>query len=536
MVYQKTWFSYILWAIYAGICIMLLAFVGYFTSIRLFQGTLGFMGGAVIGVLALFPAVAAVYCAIRAIAMAIRKKYTMQLHTASMWEWFIAAFVLVMSILYQLRQTIVWITGMDAQTETALGESAFFRNAMITAAQGAERSADTGGWLYEQCLSVFLSFLGNKVASALFMQLILHILVLVLGYVAIRRSAGRLPGCLVLVSLALTMGSRMDLVVIDPGYFTFVLYLAGLVCVVCYCCRTAQKAKWDVPVLLGAVLTGALIGVISFFNAMAVTLWIFLLGMITVKAGNRTEKENVFSVGERILSVIVPLAGAVAAWFLMAFLYFDGTRMGFYGGMENWYNTYCNMSLFRPFAFDEWNGTMGLLYPGILIALASFLIPEFFRNKKTLNTTGWLLAGLSAAITPFAGNGPYPCRMMSVFFWAVFAGLGLQNCIFGGADEVMVAVLRQINDAAQQITGDSGKQKEAVQIPEQENVKETETEEPAQPEQAEAEKLEKPRFIKNPLPLPKKHVHKEMDYQYPVEEKDMKFDVEVDDNDDFDVQ
>ena len=101
---------------------------------------------------------------------------------------------------------------------------------------------------------------------------------------------------------------------------------------------------------------------------------------------------------------------------------------------------------------------------------------------------------------------------------------------------MMVAVLRQIDDAAQQITGDSGEQKDAVQMKVQEAVKEPGTEETVQPEQEEPEKLEKPRFIKNPLPLPKKHVHKEMDYQYPVEEKDMKFDVEVDDNDDFDVQ
>jgi hypothetical protein len=30
-------------------------------------------------------------------------------------------------------------------------------------------------------------------------------------------------------------------------------------------------------------------------------------------------------------------------------------------------------------------------------------------------------------------------------------------------------------------------------------------------------------------------VKKEMDYQYPVEDKDMKYDVEVDDGDDYDI-
>lgn len=58
-----------------------------------------------------------------------------------------------------------------------------------------------------------------------------------------------------------------------------------------------------------------------------------------------------------------------------------------------------------------------------------------------------------------------------------------------------------------------------------------------EPEKSEGpEKREKPRYFENPLPLPKKHVRREMDYQYPVEEKDMKYDVEVPENDDFDIQ
>ena len=49
-------------------------------------------------------------------------------------------------------------------------------------------------------------------------------------------------------------------------------------------------------------------------------------------------------------------------------------------------------------------------------------------------------------------------------------------------------------------------------------------------------KMANPHYIENPLPLPKKHVAREMDYQYTVEEKDMKYDVEVSEDDDFDIQ
>lgn len=43
-------------------------------------------------------------------------------------------------------------------------------------------------------------------------------------------------------------------------------------------------------------------------------------------------------------------------------------------------------------------------------------------------------------------------------------------------------------------------------------------------------------FIENPLPLPKKHVRKEMDYQYEVSQDKMNYDVVVDDTDDFEIQ
>lgn len=46
----------------------------------------------------------------------------------------------------------------------------------------------------------------------------------------------------------------------------------------------------------------------------------------------------------------------------------------------------------------------------------------------------------------------------------------------------------------------------------------------------------KVRLIENPLPLPRKHVKKTMDYKIDITEEQMKYDVEVKENDDFDLQ
>ena len=44
------------------------------------------------------------------------------------------------------------------------------------------------------------------------------------------------------------------------------------------------------------------------------------------------------------------------------------------------------------------------------------------------------------------------------------------------------------------------------------------------------------KFIENPLPLPKKHIKKTMDYRFEPEPEFMKYDIEVKESDDFDLK
>ena len=50
----------------------------------------------------------------------------------------------------------------------------------------------------------------------------------------------------------------------------------------------------------------------------------------------------------------------------------------------------------------------------------------------------------------------------------------------------------------------------------------------------EVEKQERTEFIQNPLPLPKKHIRRNMDFSVIPAEDMMHFDIETDENDDFD--
>ena len=126
----------------------------------------------------------------------------------------------------------------------------------------------------------------------------------------------------------------------------------------------------------------------------------------------------------------------------------------------------------------------------------------------------WIILCLVADPTPLAMSGEHGFGVLSLYIWAVLAGLGLQNCLFGGRAKVMQAVIEEINTAVEAA--------EQAAHANESGTMESHT--------------SKPRYIENPLPLPKKHVAKEMDYQYDIAEKDMKYDLFVSDQDDFDIQ
>ena len=108
----------------------------------------------------------------------------------------------------------------------------------------------------------------------------------------------------------------------------------------------------------------------------------------------------------------------------------------------------------------------------------------------------------------------------------------MKNTVFGGEAEFVMEKIEEINAAAVPIVPAPISAEEIPADP-------VSTEEiPAAPASAEAVSEEtpkkKPRFIENPLPLPKKHVKREMDYDHEVLETDMHYDIDVAEGDDFD--
>ena len=144
---------------------------------------------------------------------------------------------------------------------------------------------------------------------------------------------------------------------------------------------------------------------------------------------------------------------------------------------------------------------------------------EFLRGGREQNYTLWLFACVLFTPVLMMDLNWISCESILLFIWSMMAGLGLKNCVLSGQAEVMRAKIQEINasagaEAIQEI-------KAATEMAEKSAAAE-------QPEK-------KPRYIENPLPVPKKHVKREMDYDHEVPETAMHFDIEIAEGDDFEL-
>lgn len=492
MTYRKTWFSYVLWVLYAGLCVMMLA--------SLCQWFLSYMGMfvpvsvSVVGVFLIFPLLLGTYALLRVVSRKIRTKYTIQAHTLAMLEAFVVAFCFMFGTLYRLRAAL--FSDFDFYFLDSM-ETEYFELAMVRAGEGIAPMTHGMGYLYVVCLSAIMSFLGNKIISVMFLHVVLQVLSLVICFLAVRKSAGRLPACVTLVYLSFSGAYISRIGVIDPECLYFLFYLLGMYLIVSavknYCRNyyTKSFAVWTFMIL------GIVLGILIYLDIRSVTLLFFLVGIFT---GKKEEDEELpaITAGQNIL-----VFGAVEVFCVLAFFgsfLIDALGYGteYMTELSAWGNYYlsefwgsvlaCMDQFMRDFPFNV-----------LLIVAASFLAFEFKRSGKEQNYMLWILLCVCTAPTPMTGYGVLPYGTIALFIWCVLAGLGLQNCIMGDSAQVVQAKIEKINA------------------------------------EAEVEEIQKPRFIENPLPLPKKHVKREMDYEYPVAEEDMKFDIEVDESDDFDI-
>ncbi|MDE6748925.1 MAG: hypothetical protein K2K21_07680 [Lachnospiraceae bacterium] len=495
MIYKRTWLSNLLWAVYTCAAGVLLAiYAVLFWKNEIGTGTVYYMIAFVALVLVL---IIACCLLINKVASKLRNKYRISRRAAIIWE-IIAVFCICgAGLFYRFELYMNNGMGLTEATEYYLAASGNIRENVELILHGAS-------YLYILCLSLILSFFED---AAVWLQIFIQMVTLLLAYFTVKKMAGRIAAGITMLMLAISSVYANQIFNIGPESLFFALYLIGMLTVGSYvksCCRGRLSA---ITAICGAVFSGIVIGTLTYLDAVSVTLLILLPGLITgvrkIKEDNEKNKSltTKFAFFLTIITVLTAGLTVMGAFGLDAY----ASRLAYREITEAWLELY-RSHLQIDYMLYQTEYSLIECYVKVIIAV--FLVISFWNTEKTQNATPWIVLMLLIAPTPLARMGVLPYQVFSIFIWSVLAGIGLQqSCILDvklttettGAEETQN--IAEVTDSSAVTT--------AV--------------------------TEKPRFIENPLPLPKKHEKREMDFQYEVPENKMKFDIDIKDGDDFDI-
>ena len=378
-------------------------------------------------------------------------------------------------------------------------DSIYYDMAFIKNAGGVPSLAHGASYCYAAVLSAVFSFSGNKAAAGLVLQAALQVLSLLLLYLGIRRLAGRAEAFWAVVILAFLPSYTGKIYELEPETFYFFLWTLGIYLI--GKCGTEKRKNSSRIVFF---LAGVYIGIMGFLDRSGWLLFLFAGGLCIKKAMEENEKETARKETYRdsCMAFAFCLLGAAGGMFgcLISDAALSGVPLG------SIWSTWLNLFSWRG---DTWilSGPESDSAIGAALCFGNMLLAVGFWFHKDLKTEAWILLLLAAATLNTGLSGPFGYQILLVFAWAALAGFGIASmgvCL--GAEKIVKA-----------------------------KVPDLVLEDMDQAEEEEEEIRSGVKLIENPLPLPKKHVRREMDFDRLVEWEKMKYDIPVDESDDFDI-
>lgn len=470
-------------------------------------------------------------------------------------------------------------------------EAAYYEVAKVTES-GMQVQLVQGSIYYYLCLlNVLFRLVGNKWMAGIVLQIVLQMIGIGIAYFAVRRLSGKGPALVSLMFLTMAPGSVRDGITYSPKMLYFCMYALILLIIAKYLWRSTRPGGRVLTWIL-AVLCGALVAFAGYTDIVGFTLAIPLCCLPTLK---REQRGMALWVGQFLLSILT-IAGVfcllVQMDSVMSGSSFErvlgawGATYGLKGAdydfffREGGYETILlmvlialglftfmrrkNEEMFSPWIMTVLSVTLmrilGVVTPNMngsyqmyfaMTGLAGVALSELFVRDGGVSVE---TADVSEAVVDDLDEehtGPVPARSEQpvIGAWPPLEPVA-------AADVVVMEEVEQSREPEKPVRRKSlrkQKQQEQTDVP----VGESLTQEPAavhsepeipavevkkdmtekKQEEITMQQEETPKqvqFIENPLPLPKKHVKKVMDYPIQPQPSEMHYDIEVDPKDNFD--
>lgn len=380
---------------------------------------------------------------------------------------------------------VLRIEGLDKAGQIG----AYFEMAQVVPAQGVPQLAHGAVYFYVQLLHFVFYFLGNKFIAGIGLQILLQYGAAILLYIAIRRLTGHITALVALTFVMLSPYMIQGTLILSPEMLYFLLFALTLMCLAAGQQSEFQSFRFLIVGLMAAVMT---------YLDVAGLLLLFLA--LSVFFGNREENtENNRKLRNVAFCILAFLIGFIVCVFVDSYISGKSIR----GVLTAWFALYRPAEFSLPVVYTP----AGAIWECIpLFGMMALGIFSFWRDRKR-DYSGIYAAGVCSVILASC-VGVFTEEMQGnlwlFLLFAILAGTGAEMCI------------RKLPDAV--VEKKQMDKRESVMQEEKDSISE-----------------QKRGYIENPLPLPKKHEKRVMDYVVNEKKDEDDFDIDIVDGDDFDI-
>ncbi len=383
-------------------------------------------------------------------------------------------------------------------------DAAYFEMAKVAEGQSIPAVVHGASYIYLHLLHLVCVIFGNKLLAGVWLQIVLQMIAGLCVYRAVRKSAGVTPALIALGFM--TVGPLMvgESLMLSPEMLFLTIY--GLALYVCMRCIHGNKG------IVSCILTGLLVAVVCYLDILGATLLILVvLGLLY------EQSDDELTVPARIVRSLVALFSSCIGFALL--LLVDSLISGkvFVNVLAAWWELYAPSAFSVPEVLKITGAGVDVMLLLLLMVLGIFSHwCNLYRERQSI----WVMLAtmlvllLCFDMTTVEVNG----YLILYMVFAILAGVGIVNIVSYSDDDDDMKPLNKVSKKEKTVKVQP-EVREELKVKEESDVKE----EP------------KVKLLENPLPLPKKHEKKILDYDIRIAPGKFHYDVDVAEDDDFDI-
>lgn len=511
MNFKKNIFSYIIWAAFAFLCCLFIVFSLEREGIREMLGIP--MTGMVVGACVYLLFTTAVFFALRTICREIGRNIPNSQKAE-------AALSVILPVIVLIGIVVYLVLYLAYHMPLTLEEDNFYSQALVTGNSHIAFSVHGASWLYTCLLRGMLLIFGNTPFAGVVLQIVLFFICLLLLYIGMQAFAGTVPAVFSMALFGFLPVSFQHIFSLTPELLYLALYLLGFSLIGALYRKYGQKETSSPARHMGhegkisgalsvifVFLLGLYIGFLVYLDVYGISLYLFLAVLFSVGKGK---------IKRAAISYFAAMAGGICGFFLSVMVVCQIEKTTVVAYLQELYSLYVPTmdfeGMFSRFVFFLPDVTLGGSI--LLISLAFCIIPAFFLWKKSQGsvfTVNLFFARALSGLSFFHLDA----QMITALAWIMLAGLGVYGIVWVG-DVEEEAVSERAKDMVQM---NENKKTDTDTVIEKKEQKKPAPGEP----------------LHNPLPVPKKKSRPQADFEYQVSEEQMKFDLDVAEEDDFDL-